>query len=97
VSSLIGGREPIDVLEWLSPTPYDTRHNEIKRRRIKKTGEWLLETSHYKRWRFESDVPSFLWCHGGPGTGKTVLTYGRVLFIIIAVSITDLAQVFGGR
>ena len=72
------------MLEWLSPTLYDNRHNEIKHQRIKGTGMWLLETSQYKCWRSESDAPSFLWCYGGPGTGKTVLTYGRLLSVITA-------------
>jgi hypothetical protein len=76
--SLVGASYPVDVLNWLSPTPHDNRHKEIKRHWIKGTGIWLLETPHYKRWRFESDAPSFLWCHGGQGTGKTVLTYSRL-------------------
>lgn len=75
---LLGGNEAADVLEWLSSAPYDDRHNEVKRHRIKGTGMWLLETLHYKRWRFEDDAPGFLWCHGGPGTGKTVLAYGKL-------------------
>lgn len=81
---MTGGDELVDVLEWLSPALYDSRHNEIKHQRIKGTGMWLLETSEYKRWRSESDAPSFLWCYGGPGTGKTFLTYGRLLPIINA-------------
>jgi hypothetical protein len=82
--SLAGGNELVDVLEWLSPTLYDSRHNEIKHQRIKGTGMWLLETLQYKCWRSESDAPSFLWCHGGPGTGKTVLTYGRLPPVLTA-------------
>lgn len=89
--------ESVDVFEWLSPTLYDKRHNEIKHSRIEGTGRWLLETAQYRCWRFELDAPSFLWCHGGPGAGKTVLTYSRVLFIITAVSTTDLIQVLSSR
>jgi hypothetical protein len=58
-SSSAGGSELVDVLNWLSPTQYDSRHKKIKHHWIKGTGIWLLETPHYKRWRFESDAPSF--------------------------------------
>jgi hypothetical protein len=34
---------------------------------------WLLDTLYCKCWRFESDAPSFLWCRGGPGTGRRSL------------------------
>ena len=81
---MTGGNEFVDVLEWLSPTLYDSRHNEIKHQRIKGTGVWLLETLQYKSWRSDPDAPSFLWCYGGPGTGKTVLTYGRLPPVLTA-------------
>lgn len=65
------------MLKWLYSAKYDRRHNEVKRDQIKGTEMWLLDTVQYKRWRFEDDTPSFLWYHGGPGTGKTVLTYRK--------------------
>jgi nucleoside phosphorylase len=95
--AMAGGNGSVDVLEWLSPTPYDNRHNEIKRCWIDGTGMWLLDTLQYKLWRFKSDAPSFLWCYGGPGTGKTVLTYCRFPSIITAASTTNSTQVLDNR
>jgi hypothetical protein len=80
-ASLIGENESVGVLEWLAPGQYDDRHNEIKRGRIKGTGRWLLDSANYKHWCSESDAASFLWCHGGPGAGKTFLAYWRPPFV----------------
>lgn len=70
--------EQINVLDQLVPKHHNDKHNKITSTRIEGIGEWLLNETLYKRWCSESDVASLLWCHGGPGTGKTFLMYGRI-------------------
>lgn len=47
-------------------------YNEYNESIIEKTGDWLLEDGHVKRWR-EKEIP-LLWVFGGPGTGKSCLS-----------------------
>lgn len=35
------------------------------------TGQWFLESAEFKQWL--QSTPQVLWCHGDPGSGKTVL------------------------
>lgn len=35
------------------------------------TGKWFLDSDTYQDWR--DGPPSFLWCHGPPGVGKSLL------------------------
>ncbi|KAF8247817.1 ankyrin [Wilcoxina mikolae CBS 423.85] len=69
------GDESDKYLHWLSQFQHEPKHNDIRSKRIDGTGLWLLETPQYKAWRsYESHAERYLWCHGGPGTGKTVIT-----------------------
>lgn len=61
------------ILDWLSPTQYSQRHNDVRARRLPGTGQWLLDCEKFQAW-LESKTPIF-WCIGGPGVGKSVLTY----------------------
>lgn len=60
------------VLEWISAARHDERHRASQAVRLQNTGGWLLQTPQFLSWVTGS--PNILWCHGGPGTGKTVLT-----------------------
>lgn len=60
------------ILRWLSPPDPSTNYNEALTQRHPGTGQWLLEDPRYSRWTKEP--ASFLWLHGIPGCGKTVLS-----------------------
>ncbi|KFY45951.1 hypothetical protein V495_02719 [Pseudogymnoascus sp. VKM F-4514 (FW-929)] len=63
-----------DILNWISKSEHDQKHQAVRLPRVKGTGGWLLERKEYVRWRDEAASPSILWCHGIQGSGKTVLT-----------------------
>ena len=69
--------EDSGILEWLSPLEPQTRHYDIRSRRVEKVGDWLLQTEEYRNWLdgTGSDGPNCpaLFCHGGPGVGKTYI------------------------
>ncbi|KAH0551577.1 hypothetical protein GP486_007206, partial [Trichoglossum hirsutum] len=74
--SWVTGRiDSVDIRDWLSPFDHKRKHNDIRSKRIDGTGGWILETPQFQSWRYQSDSERYLWCHGGPGTGKTILTY----------------------
>src|SRR5947209_7403858 len=65
------------ILAWLSPLEPRIRHQDIQTRRVAEVGEWLLQTQEYRNWfegaRGGESDNSALFCHGGPGVGKTYI------------------------
>ena len=68
-----------NILAWLSPLDPKLRHQDVRECRVGTIGEWVLQTEEFKSWcagtgsgRAESDKP-VLFCHGGPGVGKTYI------------------------
>jgi hypothetical protein len=61
----IEAKKRIDVLNWLSSMDSKSKHNEIKSKRVKGSGKWLLESEKFVNWLKESS--SMLYCKG-PGT-----------------------------
>jgi Cdc6-like AAA superfamily ATPase len=57
---------------WLSPPDPSTNYNKALRQRQEGTGLWLLQSSQFQKWKTERR--SFLWLHGIPGCGKTILS-----------------------
>ena len=65
------------LLTWLSPLEPSLRHQDIRERRVRGVGEWLLQTEEFKRWCTgsggdESDG-AVLFGYGDPGVGKTFI------------------------
>jgi ankyrin repeat protein len=60
------------MLEWLGAPDPSVKHNDIRKRRAKDTGLWLLKSNAFEAWR-DSQMSS-LWLHGIPGCGKSVLS-----------------------
>lgn len=59
------------IIEWLdAPDPW-TNYNKALKDRNPKTGLWFIGSSAYEDWK--STKKSFLWLHGIPGCGKTIL------------------------
>ena len=65
-------KEKEDLLNWLSDFPYEERHEERFSKKHPGTGDWLVQHYEFRHW-IQSAGPAVLWCHGGPGTGKSFL------------------------
>jgi len=63
------------ILQWLSPLEPQQRHQGIRADRFSGVGNWLLDTSEFRKWR-DAEVGCFeqvLFCYGNPGVGKTYI------------------------
>ena len=60
------------ILDWLSPILPEVNFKRASALRQQGTGEWLLDEPQFKRWL--TGETNFLWIHGVPGSGKTVLS-----------------------
>ncbi|KAI6080966.1 nucleoside phosphorylase domain-containing protein [Hypoxylon rubiginosum] len=60
------------VIKWLLPPDPSTDLNIALERRNPRSGQWLLRHTSYSTWKTERN--SFLWLHGIPGCGKTILS-----------------------
>jgi len=71
------------IREWLSPLKPQQRHQDLRADRLDGVGNWLLETSEFRKWSSGGDGllgedgsrERVLFCSGGPGVGKTYLRY----------------------
>ena len=69
-------QERSEVLDWISKLNHEQKHHHVRLPRVEGSGEWLLEMEDFERWRDKSNMHSrVLWCHGIPGSGKSVLAY----------------------
>ena len=61
------------ILQWLSPLEPQQRHQGVRADRLDSVGNWVLETTEFRKWRDaeDSSVEQVLFCHGNPGVGKT--------------------------
>ena len=61
------------ILQWLSPLEPQQRHEDVRMERLDGVGNWVLETSEFRKWRDAEDgsVEQVLFCYGNPGVGKT--------------------------
>jgi len=77
VNNLCNAEERAEILAWLSPLDPRIRHGDIRARRVKHVGEWLLGTGRYKNWyngtHLGKSHNSALFCHGDLGVGKTYI------------------------
>jgi ankyrin repeat domain-containing protein 50 len=63
--------EQDNIIRWLQYTDPSTNHNAACEKREPLTGNWLLQSDDFTKWKQESK--QFLWLHGIPGCGKTIL------------------------
>jgi len=59
------------ILTWLVMTDPSPNHKMACQLHKPQTGQWLTKSPEYMRWK--SFDLRFLWLHGIPGAGKTVL------------------------
>ena len=69
--------EKSEIFAWLSTLEPERRHHDIRTRRVKEVGDWLLQTKEYRNWLDGINEGklggSALFCYGGPGVGKTYI------------------------
>lgn len=60
------------IEHWLSPPDPSADYNKALQQRHKDSGLWFLHGDIFSKWKKRQN--SFLWLHGIPGCGKTVLS-----------------------
>ncbi|KAH7142889.1 hypothetical protein B0J13DRAFT_556150 [Dactylonectria estremocensis] len=63
--------EAQEVLRWISPLNFKSRHLDIFALREGNTGTWILESEKFQTWI--NGTPKTLFCQGIPGAGKTII------------------------
>ena len=61
-----------EILRWVSAQPYLEHHEQISKKALAGTGNWLLEDPLYANWH-KGSTSSLLWLHGKVGAGKSTL------------------------
>ncbi|KAI9776989.1 MAG: hypothetical protein M1839_009133 [Geoglossum umbratile] len=61
-----------NIIQWLQYTDPSTNHNAACEKREPLTGNWLLRSDDFAKWKQEPN--QLLWLHGIPGCGKTILS-----------------------
>jgi hypothetical protein len=59
------------IKSWLCPLESWQKQENVYADHHEGTGQWFLESEEFKNWL--EGTPKVLWCHGDPGSGKTVL------------------------
>lgn len=80
-------RENQSLLNWLSHSEHESKHNAVRSSRVEGTGQWLLRHSLFEAWFNDNATCSILWCHGIQGCGKSVLAW--VCSHVIWIAATD--------
>lgn len=65
------------VRNWLAAPDPSTNFNKSRDEHHEGTGQWLLNSEIYTKWKTEQN--SFLWLYGMPGCGKTTLSSSVIL------------------
>lgn len=65
-------QEQQEILEWLTPVDTGAQQSDFIRRRQPGSGQWLVESREYGKWK--ATKGEILFCHGMPGAGKTILS-----------------------
>ena len=59
----VGTARRTEILQWISPIPYEDDHNTAREGHTSGTGEWLLEHQIYNNWK-TSKEGAILWLNG---------------------------------
>ena len=68
-----------ELLEWLIPFDYNSKHQSSTQLRQEGTCGWLLENATFKDWRSGSGSSSFLWLYGI----RKSLMYNYIISILL--------------
>ena len=69
----VGTARRTEILQWISPIPYEDDHNTACDGHTSGTGEWLLEHQTYNNWK-TSERDAILWLNGM----REKLTYSKL-------------------
>lgn len=67
-----GDAKRTQILQWISPIPYEQHHNQARRDLMTGTGRWFLNDDRLLGWR-GSSASSIMWLRGIAGSGKSKL------------------------
>ncbi|KAI5816207.1 hypothetical protein BZA77DRAFT_344472 [Pyronema omphalodes] len=67
-------QEMESLLQWISPLEPQTRHQDVRSKRLANIGNWFLESEIFRNWRDDSDGVNIFGCYGIPGAGKTFIS-----------------------
>ncbi|KFZ12211.1 hypothetical protein V502_07220 [Pseudogymnoascus sp. VKM F-4520 (FW-2644)] len=59
------------TLDFLSKIPANEMHADVRNRRLKDSGQWIIKNETFQKW-MDGNLKT-LWCPGKPGAGKTFL------------------------
>jgi hypothetical protein len=59
------------ILTWLDKSDPRVNHGDSRRKHEHGTGNWFLESKAFNEWK--TTLGSFLWLHGIPGAGKSII------------------------
>lgn len=74
--------------KWLCPPDPSTNLNKALTLRHPHSGEWLVQSEEFSKWKTKSK--SFLWLNGIPGCGKTIL----ISTVILDLQMSDQALLY---
>jgi len=74
------GQNHIKIRQWLHAPDPSLNYNKALRERCAETGVWFMRNKVFDDWRSSSG--SFLWLHGIPGCGKTVLSSAIIEYLL---------------
>ena len=80
-----------NVLDWLSEISQAGKHNSVRSLHTHGTCQWLLKHPVFQQWNHRPPGRrSVLWCHGPPGSGKTLLVYvfDIILWLVVSLVLT---------
>jgi Cdc6-like AAA superfamily ATPase len=63
-------------MQWLSAPDASTNYIKALEQRHKSSGLWFLQSAAFTQWKMQPN--SFLWLHGIPGCGKTILSTSAI-------------------
>ena len=62
------------ILAWLSSLQHNEVRDDLLRKRIPDTGNWILDSPKLKEWTAGLSESPTLWCYGLSGLGKSTLS-----------------------
>ncbi|KAF7533614.1 hypothetical protein G7054_g6916 [Neopestalotiopsis clavispora] len=68
--TMVDDTKHLELLHWLSSSPFTRHHEAISEQRMSNSATWLLRHSEYRNWKASSSS-SILLVHGIQGSGKS--------------------------
>lgn len=86
-----GDQEMRDIISWLSPLKFWSKHQDIFAKHQEGTGSWLFGDPKFSDWKTGKE--RLLWCPGVPGAGKTIISSMVIDHLITTSKEPDVAVV----